>query len=1072
MKKSIKQAVSRGLALLVLLPAAHTAFAGVDGGVEYRVAWDSVDSRYRVYVRPTSTPDKDLSMTAQVTLRVPHATGDQKFTVSDIKTKAGTNWSLSSEVYGPAEDKAIDYLSFNFTPIDVRAFAFKSGVEQEAFSFKNTGPCLGSVALMNNSTDPFNQPPDAPNNSAGTNPGNQFANAGWGVTDDNDYLGNYGTAANCADVVIPTNNAPSAVVDTVTTTANTPVTVAVLANDSDADGDKLTVSAVTSGENGTVVLQDGKPMYTPNAGFSGTDSFTYTVSDGKDTDTATVTVTVTASTPILEAKTDTFTVDASNGTSVLDVLANDTIPSDQAITLEVMTDPSHGIATVKNNQILYTPTAGYTGSDTLKYRITDADGNIAEASISLSITVTAAANKAPIAEADQVTTTAGSPITVDVLANDSDADGDKLTVSAVTSGENGTVVLQDGKPMYTPNAGFSGTDSFTYTVSDGKDTDTATVTVTVTASTPILEAKTDTFTVDASNGTSVLDVLANDTIPSDQAITLEVMTDPSHGIATVKNNQILYTPTAGYTGSDTLKYRITDADGNIAEASISLSITVTAAANKAPIAEADQVTTTAGSPITVDVLANDSDADGDKLTVSAVTSGENGTVVLQDGKPMYTPNAGFSGTDSFTYTVSDGKDTASATVTVTVTAVTPALEATTDNFTVDASNPSSSLDVLANDKIPAGQSVILTIINNPTHGTAIIQNNKIIYTPTAGYSGTDTFKYRITDGTGNTTEASITLTVKAATGGECATAPTNPETNRAYYRVAWSSTDQRYHVYMYPGSIPSPNNLTSAQVTLKVPHVSGEERFKAIGIQSAFSGLSWSNTSNVFAPEEDTDADYLSFTPAISNTKAMQWQEGQEIEVFSFANAGACSGAVTLLENATDPFNQPPEAPENSVGTNPGNSILNLGWGSTDTDHYAANYGCPAVCSTDTTPKDSDGDGLTDAEETLLGTDPNNPDSDADGVMDKTEIGSDTSKPRDTDGDGTIDALDKDDDADGIPTKDELGDANANGTPDYLEKASTVPPQQSVAVPTLTQWAQILLSLLLGAVAIRKYRKG
>ena len=157
----------------------------------------TTDSRYHVYVRPTTTPTPDLSMTGQVTLRVPHATGASKFTVTDIKPKSGTSWSLSSEVFGPVEDKAIDYLSFSFTPIDVRAFAFKSGAEQEAFSFKNTGPCMGSVALMNNNTDPFNQPPDAPNNSAGTNPGNQFANAGWGATDDNDYSGNYGTAAEC-----------------------------------------------------------------------------------------------------------------------------------------------------------------------------------------------------------------------------------------------------------------------------------------------------------------------------------------------------------------------------------------------------------------------------------------------------------------------------------------------------------------------------------------------------------------------------------------------------------------------------------------------------------------------------------------------------------------------------------------------------------------------------------------------------------------------------------------------------------------------------------------------------------
>ena len=790
MKKSIRQAVSRGLALLVLLPAAHTTFAGVPGNVEYRVAWDSVESRYRVFVRPTTTPTPDLSMTAQVTLRVPHAKDDQKFTVSDIKTKSGTNWSLSSEVYAPVEDKAVDYLSFNFTPIDVRAFAFKAGVEQEAFSFKNTGPCLGSVALMNNNTDPFNQPPDAPDNSAGTNPGNQFANAGWGVTDDNDYSGNYGTAANCADVVIPTNNAPNAV-------------------------------------------------------------------------------------------------------------------------------------------------------------------------------------------ADKATTTAGSPVTVDVLANDSDADGDTLSVAAVTQGKNGMVVIEDGKPVYTPNAGFSGTDSFTYTVSDGTD----------------------------------------ETIGS-------------------------------------------------------VDVTVSAPGNTAPTAKADTANTTVGKPVTVDVLANDTDDDGDTLSVAAVTQGKNGTVVLQDGKPMYTPNAGFSGTDSFTYTVSDGKDTATATVTVTVAASTPVLEAKTDNFTIDNSNSSNSLDVLANDNIPDGQTVTVEVIVDPSHGTVVVKDNQIIYTPTAGYTGSDTLRYRITDANGETTEASITLTIKASiTEIECATAPTDPEANRAYYRVTWSNSDQRYHVYMYPGSIPSPNGLTSAQITLKVPHLEGEDKFEVTDIQSAFSGLQWSNNSSVHAPTEDNTADYLSFTPAISDPKAMQWQAGKEIKVFSFKNAGACAGDVTLLENATDPFNQPPEAPDNSVGTNPGNSILNLGWSSNANDHYAGNYGCPAICTTDTTPKDSDGDGLTDAEEAILGTDPNNPDTDGDGIPDKEEIGSDISKPRDTDGDGIIDALDKDDDGDGIPTKDELGDANNNGVPDYLEKPSVTPPQQSVAVPTLTEWAQLLLTLLLGAVAVRRYNK-
>ncbi len=294
MKKSIKQAVSKGLALLVLIPAAHTAFAGVAGGVEYRVAWNTTDSSYHVFARPTTTPDKDLSMTGQVTLRVPHATGTDKFKVANLQVKSGTSWSLSSEVFAPVEDTSVDYLSFSYTPIDIRAFAFQAGVEQEIFSFKNTGKCLGSIALMNNNTDPFNQPPEAPTNSVNTNPGNQFANAGWGATDDNDYIGNYGGPADCA--ATSANTAPIANPDTASTTGS-PATISVLANDSDADGDTLSISSFAQGSHGTVTQSGTSLIYTPAAGFTGTDTFTYVVGDtASNTATGTVTVTVNAAT--------------------------------------------------------------------------------------------------------------------------------------------------------------------------------------------------------------------------------------------------------------------------------------------------------------------------------------------------------------------------------------------------------------------------------------------------------------------------------------------------------------------------------------------------------------------------------------------------------------------------------------------------------------------------------------------------------------------------------------------------------------------------------------------------------
>lgn len=206
---NLRQTAIHCFMFLLLMQLNAVALAS-DGGVAYRVAWDATHERYRVYLRPSSTPSPDLSLTGQVTLRVPHGTGEHQFSVTDIQSKLGTAWTLGSQVVAPPEDPSVDYLSFAFTPLDVKAFAFKAGEEQEAFSFKNAGSCLGAVALLDNATDPFNQPPTNPKNSSNTNPSNQFANAGWGSSADNDYLGNYGSPASCAVECLSTPAAPLA----------------------------------------------------------------------------------------------------------------------------------------------------------------------------------------------------------------------------------------------------------------------------------------------------------------------------------------------------------------------------------------------------------------------------------------------------------------------------------------------------------------------------------------------------------------------------------------------------------------------------------------------------------------------------------------------------------------------------------------------------------------------------------------------------------------------------------------------------------------------------------------------
>lgn len=419
MKKSIRQAVSQGLIALALLPVAQNALAASDG-VEFKITWDASNSRYRVFMRPTTTPSRDLSTTGQLTIKAPHASDSSKFKVSEITSKTGTIWSVGAEVAAPAEDVNADYISFNFTPVDPKAFAFQGGQEQEVLSFKNTGACVGAVSLMNNDTDPFNQPPTDPKNSAGTNPGNQFANLGWGTSDDNDYIGNYGTAANCLEV---TNTAPVAQGDTASTTANTSVTIDVLANDTDAEKDNLTLASVTSSANATAVISANKIIYTPKTDFSGTDSFTYSVSDGKLAASATVSVTVNAPTPTNNAPiaiNDTATTSSATA-AIIDVLANDTDADKDTLSIDSVGTPSHGSASISGGKISYTSAAAYAGTDSFSYTITDGQ---AKTTGQVTVTVTAVIDPSLVdTDGDGLTDLQEKDLGLNPTTKDTDGDG-------------------------------------------------------------------------------------------------------------------------------------------------------------------------------------------------------------------------------------------------------------------------------------------------------------------------------------------------------------------------------------------------------------------------------------------------------------------------------------------------------------------------------------------------------------------------------------------------------------------------------------------------------------------------
>jgi hypothetical protein len=274
--------------------------------------------------------------------------------------------------------------------------------------------------------------------------------------------------------VIDTDTPPAAFDGLATASVNGSVTVAVLDLATDLDGDALTVTAVSQGADGGVVLNlDGTVTYTPDTGFSGDDEFTYTVEDAFG-NTATGTILVAVTRP----QAPPTSVWTAAGTAVtIDVPALAFDPDGDTLFTAGATNGDYGTVVVNTDgTVTYTPNTGFTGDDSFEYTVEDPDGNQATHTITVTVGPTD-----PVALDDAAVTPVDTAVTVAVLDLAYQPAGGSLAVTAVTQGNNGSVAINlDGTVTYTPNASYSGTDSFTYTVTDGSSrTGTGTITVNV-----------------------------------------------------------------------------------------------------------------------------------------------------------------------------------------------------------------------------------------------------------------------------------------------------------------------------------------------------------------------------------------------------------------------------------------------------------------------------------------------------------------------------------------------------------------------------------------------------------------
>jgi len=548
------------------------------------------------------------------------------------------------------------------------------------------------------------------------------------------------------------------------------IDIAPLGNDGDIDGDLLEIASfdASSAAGGSVEqIAPGLLRYVPPADFSGDDSFAYSAGDGSASSApAQISIRVAAVNDPPQAADDDAQTDEDSAVE-LQPLDNDSdIDGDplQIASFDVASAAGGLLEALGGDRLRYTPPEDFHGDDSFAYTVGDGSASSAPARVSIRV---AAVNDPPLATDDQAQTDEDNAVEVQPLDNDNDIEGDPLQIAGfdTASVAGGRIeTLGDGRLRYTPPQDFSGNDRFVYSVGDGSASQPGTVSINVAAVNDPPQASDDDAQTDEDSAVELWPLDNDVDIDGDplQITNFDAASAAGGLIEALDNGSLRYTPPQDFHGDDSFAYAVGDGSASSAPAQISIRV---AAVNDPPQAADDDAQTDEDSAVELQPLDNDSDIDGDPLQIASfdAASAAGGLLeALGGGRLRYTPPEHFHGDDSVAYAVGDGSaSSAPARVSIRVAAVNDPPQALDDSAETDRERE-VSIDVLGNDSDVDGMAPLLAGFDaQSANGASIarLDDDRLSYTPPAGFSGEDSFTYRLRDATDAGLEDTATVRV-------------------------------------------------------------------------------------------------------------------------------------------------------------------------------------------------------------------------------------------------------------------------------------------------------------------------